>query len=122
MFQTKPDILIWQVGQVTHVIDTKWKRISARIDDPKQGVSQGDVYQMMAYAHLYKAPRLTLLYPHHEGLGDEEGVQAQFRITGQETVLKTASVDVADGDEKALVKRLRDKILPAIMEERPVLQ
>ncbi|WP_294533625.1 hypothetical protein [uncultured Rhodoblastus sp.] len=42
-------------------IDTKWKRISARIDDPKQGVSQGDVYQMMAYAHLYKAPRLTLL-------------------------------------------------------------
>ena len=122
VFQTKPDILIWQVGQVTHVIDTKWKRISARIDDPKQGVSQGDVYQMMAYAHLYKAPRLTLLYPHHEGLGDEEGVQAQFRITGQETVLKTASVDVADGDEKALVKRLRDKILPAIMEERPVLQ
>jgi 5-methylcytosine-specific restriction enzyme subunit McrC len=34
-FQTKPDILIWRAGQVAHVIDTKWKRISARIDDPK---------------------------------------------------------------------------------------
>jgi 5-methylcytosine-specific restriction endonuclease McrBC regulatory subunit McrC len=41
------------------VIDTKWKRISSRIDDPKQGVSQSDVYQMMAYAQLYSAPRLT---------------------------------------------------------------
>jgi len=73
VFQTKPDILIWLADKVIHVIDTKWKRISARIDDPKQGVSQADVYQMMAYAHIYKAPRLTLLYPHHAGLGDDEG-------------------------------------------------
>jgi 5-methylcytosine-specific restriction enzyme subunit McrC len=106
VFQTKPDILIWRAGQVTHVIDTKWKRISRRIDDPKQGVSQGDVYQMMAYAHLYKAPRLTLLYPHHEGLGGNEGIQAQFQITGQPTVIETASVDVANG--KDLVARLRN--------------
>jgi 5-methylcytosine-specific restriction enzyme subunit McrC len=119
VFQTKPDILIWRAGQVAHVIDTKWKRISARIDDPKQGVSQGDIYQMMAYAHLYKAPRLTLLYPHHEGLGDVEGIQAQFRISGQETVVETASVDVADG--KDLLKRLRAKLLSDI-DERLVLQ
>ena len=69
LFQTKPDILIRHAGTVTHVIDTKWKRISSRIDDPKQRVSQGDVYQMMAYAQLYHAPRLTLLYSHHPGLG-----------------------------------------------------
>jgi len=120
VFQTKPDILIWRAGEVAHVIDTKWKRISARIDDPKLGVSQGDVYQMMAYAHLYKAPKLTLLYPHHDGLGAAEGVQAQFRITGQETVVETASVDVASG--KDLVARLRDKFLPAIMQRPLVLQ
>ncbi len=112
LFQTKPDILIWQAGQVAHVIDTKWKRISARIDDPKLGVSQGDVYQMMAYAHLYKSPKLTLLYPHHDGLGANEGVQAQFRITGQETVVETASVDVANG--KDLAARLRDKLFPNV--------
>jgi 5-methylcytosine-specific restriction enzyme subunit McrC len=122
VFQTKPDILIWRAGQVAHLIDTKWKRISARIDDPKQGVSQGDVYQMMAYAHLYKAPRLTLLYPHHEGLGAEEGVQAHFRITGQETVLETASVDVAVGKDEEIVSRLRKKILLRSIEERLVPQ
>ena len=66
-------------GMVVHVIDTKWKRISSRIEDPKQGVSQGDVYQMMAYAQLYRAPRLTLLYPHHPGLGAEEAVHARHR-------------------------------------------
>ncbi|WP_313554721.1 McrC family protein [Agrobacterium cavarae] len=112
LFQTKPDILIWRDGQVAHVIDTKWKRISARIDDPKLGVFQGDVYQMMAYAHLYKSPKLTLLYPHHDGLGANEGVQAQFRITGQETVVETGSVDVANG--KDLAARLRDKFFPNV--------
>jgi 5-methylcytosine-specific restriction enzyme subunit McrC len=120
VFQTKPDILIWRAGQVAHVIDTKWKRISSRIDDPKLGVSQGDVYQMMAYAHLYKAPKLTLLYPHHDGLGANEGVQAQFRITGQETVVETASLDVASG--KDLVTRLRDKLLRTILQDSLVLQ
>jgi len=115
VFQTKPDILIWRAAQVVHVIDTKWKRISARIDDPKLGVSQGDVYQMMAYAHLYKAPKLTLLYPHHDGLGANEGVQAQFRITGQETVVETASVDVANG--KDIVARLRNGFFPTVLGE-----
>ncbi|WP_420022722.1 McrC family protein [Cereibacter azotoformans] len=119
VFQTKPDILIWRAAQVVHVIDTKWKRISARIDDPKLGVSQGDVYQMMAYAHLYKAPKLTLLYPHHDGLGTNEGVQAKFRITGQETLVETASVDVANG--KDLVARLRHKLFPTIVQESRIM-
>lgn len=105
VFQTKPDILIWRAGQVVHVIDTKWKRISSRIEDRKQGVSQGDVYQMMAYAHLYEAPRLTLLYPHHQDLSEPEGLQAQFRISGQETVIETASVDVASATD--IVTRLK---------------
>jgi 5-methylcytosine-specific restriction enzyme subunit McrC len=109
VFQTKPDILIWRTGHVAHVIDTKWKRISARIDDPKQGVFQTDVYQMMAYAHLYKAPRLTLLYPHHAGLGDDEGIHARFRVTGQETVLETASFDISKG--KDLVDRILNGLL-----------
>jgi 5-methylcytosine-specific restriction enzyme subunit McrC len=116
VFQTRPDILIWRGGQVIHVIDTKWKRISPRIDDPKQGISQGDVYQMMAYAHLYKAPRLTLLYPHHEGLCGNEGIQAKFQITGQQTVIETASVDVANG--KDLVARLRNALFLTTTEER----
>ncbi len=116
LFQTRPDILIRSRERecVTHVIDTKWKRISSRIDDPKRGVSQSDVYQMMAYAQVYQAPRLTLLYPHHPGLGTEERVHARHRITGHKTSLETASkisletasIDVANGE--GIHERLRN--------------
>lgn len=117
LFQTRPDILIRRGGVVTHVIDTKWKRISSRIDDPKQGVSQADVYQMMAYAQLYRAPRLTLLYPHHPGLGAEEEVHARHRITGHTTILETASIDVSNSTD--MLMRLRRLLLteePAVLE------
>lgn len=113
-FQTKPDILICQEGRVSHVIDTKWKLISSQIDDPKRGVSQGDVYQMMAYAQLYKAPRLTLLYPHH-GTADKEGIQARFRILGHETAIETMTLDVADGRD--IVARLGTFVLQSSPEE-----
>jgi 5-methylcytosine-specific restriction enzyme subunit McrC len=109
LFQTKPDILIRQNGRVTHVIDTKWKRIAARIEDPKQGVSQADVYQMMAYAQLYRAPRLTLLYPHHPGFGADDAVHARYCITGLDTILETASIDVSNSSQ--VVTKLRDLII-----------
>src|SRR5690606_765487 len=99
LFQTKPDILIRQGGRVVHVIDTKWKRISARIDDAKQSVSQADVYQMMAYAQLYGALRLTLLYPHHSGLGINEKVHAQYSINRHNSVIEhTAELAIASID------------------------
>jgi 5-methylcytosine-specific restriction enzyme subunit McrC len=75
---------------------------------------------MMAYAHLYKAPRLTLLYPHHAGLGDLEGICARFLVTGQETVLETASFDISNG--KDLVDRVLNRILAGIQESVPVFQ
>lgn len=109
VFQTKPDILIRRAGTVIHVIDTKWKRISSQINDPKQGVSQADVYQMMAYAQIYRAPRLTLLYPHHQRLGSKELVHARHRITGGDNILETASIDVANGDK--MLDRLRNLII-----------
>ena len=69
---------------------------------------------MMAYGQLYRAPRLTLLYPHHPGLGAAELVHARHRITGHETILETASIDVADG--RSVLDRLRSLIL----EDEPV--
>jgi 5-methylcytosine-specific restriction enzyme subunit McrC len=40
-----------------------------------------------------------------------EGVQAQFRISGQETIIETASVDVTKGDN--MIARLRRIIASA---------
>jgi 5-methylcytosine-specific restriction enzyme subunit McrC len=105
LFQTRPDILVKRGDVVVQIIDTKWKRIAAHIDDPKQGVSQADIYQMMAYGQLYQCDRLTLLYPHHAALRHDEGLHAIHRVTGCSRWLETASIDVGRGER--LQERLR---------------
>jgi len=104
-FMTKPDILVRRGAAVEMIVDTKWKRLAARIDDPKQGVSQADVYQMMAYGRLYQCPTLLLLYPHHGALKQAEGVIAAHRVTSSDSVLVTASIDVST--TRGLQPRLR---------------
>jgi 5-methylcytosine-specific restriction enzyme subunit McrC len=98
VFQTRPDILVKRGDAVLQVIDTKWKRIAARIDDPKRGVSQADVYQMMAYGRLYRCHRLTLLYPHHREAGCDEGLIGNYAVNSSSDRLDLFSVDLAHSD------------------------
>jgi 5-methylcytosine-specific restriction enzyme subunit McrC len=106
-FVTKPDILVKDGGETVAVVDTKWKRLSAAVDDPKKGVSQGDLYQMMAYGQVYSCPRLMLLYPHHGEL-EAEGILGQHRVTATNHTLTIASFDI--GREAGGQARLRDLI------------
>lgn len=94
-FMTRPDILIKHGTAVVTIIDTKWKRLSAYLDDPKQGVNQADVYQMMAYGQLYRCRRLMLLYPHHAFMSKQAGIVARHRVTGTDDQLIVASIDVS---------------------------
>lgn len=103
-FQTRPDLLIKQGHDTVMIIDTKWKRIGRNPEDAKHGVSQADVYQMMAYARLYRCPEVMLLYPHHAGLGTS-ALTAGYRIWEGEERLQVASVDLVPG-EAAVVERL----------------
>ena len=96
-FATRPDIVISRDGAPLLIVDTKWKRLKGAIGNSKQGVGQADVYQMMAYAHVYRCNRLMLLYPHHEEIGAEEGVLSSYRINGTEdTRLSIASIAPSD--------------------------
>lgn len=95
LFQTRPDILIKRGNDVVHLIDTKWKTIKSAADDPKQDVSQGDVYQMMAYGQLYKCPRLTLLYPHHNGLAAADGIHSTFRVNTGGQSIEVRAIDLS---------------------------
>lgn len=95
-FRTRPDIVIRHQGEVVMVIDTKWKRISPRIEDAKQGISQGDVYQLMAYSELYNCDRVMLLYPHHQGLVGSQLPQAYSIGTAEaKRKLLVSTVDVS---------------------------
>lgn len=107
LFQTKPDILVKRNGVVEQVIDTKWKRIARRIDDPKQGVAQADIYQMMAYGRLYQCARLMLLYPHHQALGEAAvNVPHRIAIGHCDDRLELATIDVGMG--QGVIDRLRE--------------
>lgn len=105
-FQTKPDILLKQGKDVVHIIDTKWKRVTLKIDDLKQGVSQADVYQMMAYGQIYGCGRLTLLYPHHGEVGATAGMLTSNQIGDGTLQLRTATISM--GAHKMVVEQLVD--------------
>jgi 5-methylcytosine-specific restriction enzyme subunit McrC len=111
VFRTKPDILIRRDGEVIAIIDTKWKRL---VDDPlaaKAGVAQADVYQLMAYARLYRCERLMLLYPSTPGASGS--IVRRFGLSGGRERLYVAKLDVASAPA-TVVDQLRE-ILPAII-------
>ncbi|OKO71031.1 restriction endonuclease [Bradyrhizobium sp. NAS96.2] len=94
-FATRPDVVVSRNGKPLLVVDTKWKRLKGAIEDPKRGVGQADVYQMMAYAHVYDCDRLLLLYPHHRELTEEGGLVAAHLITNKlDSLIGIATVDL----------------------------
>ncbi|MDQ2802940.1 MAG: McrC family protein [Pseudomonadota bacterium] len=99
-FQVIPDILIKRGPETLLVIDTKWKQLKGRSVDPKQDVSQADIYQMLAYSRIYCCSRLMLLYPHHAELGGTDHVTTRYRVIGSvdsELAISTIDIGLAEG-------------------------
>lgn len=66
MFQLRPDLLIQCGEDISFVLDTKWKLLSANDTENKYGLSQSDFYQLFAYGHKYLKSKgeMLLIYPH----------------------------------------------------------
>lgn len=111
-FATKPDVTIASGGRQVMVLDTKWKRLKGAIDDAKYGVGQADVYQMMAYAHVYSCKRLMLLYPYHDQLGAGPGLLCKHRVRGtDDTEITIATISLSD--PRTAVEQLRGLVAGA---------
>ena len=108
-FRTRPDLIIREGNRIALIIDTKWKRMTPRIDDPKQGVSQADVYQLMAYGRLYDCPTVMLLYPHHGDLPPDP-IRRRYSVAtnGADDTLIVATQDLAGTkrDHRNALRRL----------------
>jgi len=69
LFSLRPDLVIKVKGTSTGaktkniIADTKYKMIYPEGDDPKYGISEKDMYQMLTYAVRNKADEIKLLYP-----------------------------------------------------------
>lgn len=106
VFRTKPDLIVRDRSKVVAVIDTKWKCLSANPLDPKHGVAQADVYQLMAYARLYHCDRLILLYPARDGQVDGK-VHTHGIAHGHERLdIATVALDLSPADIQAALRQL----------------
>lgn len=62
LFNLKPDLYIR--SKLRSVIaDTKYKIAYANEKDPRKGISQADIYQMLAYAIRFEVQEIILFYP-----------------------------------------------------------
>ncbi len=67
-FRLRPDVLVdGPNGKPAIILDTKWKRLVSDREDAKNGVSQGDIYQLYAYAHRFDCENNVLLFPQVPG-------------------------------------------------------
>lgn len=61
-FKMKPDLLL-NVNTKKIIADTKYKMVYSESLDNKKGISQNDLYQMIAYAIRFKVTDIKLFYP-----------------------------------------------------------
>jgi 5-methylcytosine-specific restriction enzyme subunit McrC len=63
LFQLKPDLILYEQGRLTTVLDTKWKQLDWQAKN--YNLSQSDFYQLFAYGHKYLggSGNLVLIYP-----------------------------------------------------------
>lgn len=61
-FSLRPDLLL-EVGARSVIADTKYKIVYSDEKDPKKGITQADLYQMLAYAVRFKIEDVILFYP-----------------------------------------------------------
>ncbi len=61
-FNLKPDLWL-KTNDKSLIADTKYKIIYSDESDPKKGISQNDLYQMLAYAIRFQVDEIILFYP-----------------------------------------------------------
>lgn len=61
-FNLKPDLIL-DLGFKKVIADTKYKLVYSNDSDPKCGISQSDLYQMVSYAIRFSINEVKLLYP-----------------------------------------------------------
>lgn len=61
-FLLKPDLWL-KTTEKSLIADTKYKLVYSDESDPKKGVSQNDLYQMLSYAIRFEVDEIILFYP-----------------------------------------------------------
>ena len=103
LFALRPDVVIGGSDTRPIVLDTKWKQLTPHQPrhEKTMGVDQSDIYQMLAYARAYNAKRLVLLYPWHQEMDEQPGLNRRWTVAGasSDCRLDIATIDVGCPDK-----------------------
>ena len=88
-FRLKPDLFLNFNGK-SLIADTKYKIVYSDESDPKKGVSQSDLYQMLAYAVRFEVDKIILFYPNT--IIDKQEYSTEFTIKDTFANGKTISI------------------------------
>lgn len=78
IFNLKPDLWL-KTEEKSLIVDTKYKIVYSDEKDPKKGISQNDLYQMLAYAVRFEVDEIILLYPNTIKQGQEEETELTIK-------------------------------------------
>ena len=95
VFRLKPDLVFLMPTENSDkpfplLLDMKYKILDR--DNRRQGVAPDDFYQMHAYAHRYKCPRVVLVYPQIAEM--LEPLREAFELQESDKIVTAATVDL----------------------------
>lgn len=101
-FALKPDLML-DLGHKKIIADCKYKIIYSDSIDPKKGISQPDLYQMVAYAIRFKISEIVLFYPNTvqtEELQKMELIIPDELAGGQQILIRAYQIPIVNFLEK----------------------
>ena len=96
IFNLKPDLFI-KTENKSLVADTKYKIVYSDEKDPKKGISQSDLYQMLAYAVRFEAEEVIIFYPNTVMLKQNEYTELIVKdklANGKEIKIKACQLPI----------------------------
>lgn len=117
VFQIKNDLLLKEGKATRLIIDFKYKNFHpSKADGPKYGISQTDLYQMLAYAVRRNCTDVLLLYPGFSAVPvafDESpicfNIESEF-FNGKMVRIAAARVDIANVSLEHLKNTLQKRL------------
>lgn len=97
-FALRPDLFL-KTAEKSLIADTKYKIVYSDDTDPKKGISQSDLYQMLAYSIRFNVDEIILFYP--STLSDEQEHSGQLLVKdqlagGKSITIKTFQLQIMD--------------------------
>ena len=84
----RPDLVL-KAGENKFIADTKYKMVYADENDPKKGIFQNDLYQMVAYAIRFNTTDIKLFYPktiHSNGLTKVNSIHIEDALATDKSI------------------------------------